>query len=285
MNPLISVTELDAMLNQPGLCLFDVSHDLFQPDSGLAQFAAGHIPGARHLHIDRDLSASVIPGRTGRHPLPVVAELQQCLRRHGVNADSLVVVYDRGPGLFAARLWWLLRWLGHAQVRLLDGGVAAWQAAGLPLSSETPRPCDAGNFEASPQPGWLIDAEEISQRLDDPFLQLLDARNQARFDGLMEPIDPVAGHIPGAACLPCDGNLGSDGRLLAAEQLRQRFEPWLRPGVELACYCGSGLTACHNILAAELAGLPLPRLYAGSWSEWICDPQRPRASQAEAVAD
>lgn len=285
MNPLISVTELQAVLKQPGLCLFDVSHDLFQPDAGHAQFVAGHIPGARHLHIDRDLSADVQPGRSGRHPLPAIDDLQQCLRRHGVSNDSLVVVYDRGPGLFAARLWWLLRWLGHTQVRLLDGGMAAWQAAGLPLSSETPRPSAEGSFRAKVQPGWLIDAGEINERLEDPFLQLLDARNQARFDGLVEPIDPVAGHIPGAACLPCDGNVDSNGRWLPAAQLRQRFAPWLRPGVELACYCGSGLTACHNILAAELAGLPLPRLYAGSWSEWICDPQRPRASQAETAAD
>lgn len=275
MSQLIDVHALAELLDEPQLRLFDSRFALEQPHQGRNDFAAGHIPGARYLHLDEDLSARVVPGSTGRHPLPDAGVLQARLRRAGLNKTDQVVVYDAGPGLFAARVWWLLRWLGHTQVRVLDGGFKAWVEAGLPISQETPRPVPEGNFTGEPDNRKLMAAADILQRLDDASLQLLDARAPARFSGELEPIDPVAGHIPGAANLPCADNTGADGRWLTPEHLAARFEPWLEPGTELVSYCGSGVTACHTILAAVQAGLPEPRLYAGSWSEWITDPQRP----------
>lgn len=278
MSQLIDTQTLAERLEDSELCLFDLRFSLEQPGQGRLDFAAGHIPGARYLHLDDDLSAAVVPGQTGRHPLPDPERLSACLRRNGVNGDSLVVVYDDGPGLFAARLWWLLRWLGHERVKLLNGGLRAWVASGRPLSSDTPRPAVEGNFQGRADHARLIDVAEILKRQDDPGLQLLDARGAPRYTGEQEPIDPVAGHIPGAACLPCVANVGADGLWLPAAELAARFKPWQGEGQVLACYCGSGVTACHNILAAVEAGLPEPRLYAGSWSEWITDPQRPVAT-------
>lgn len=277
MSQLIDIQTLAALLENPTLRLIDCRFSLDQPDQGRFDFAAGHIPGARYMHLDKDLSAEVVPGTTGRHPLPDPGVLQARLQRVGLNTGDQVVVYDDGAGLFAARLWWALRWLGHTQVMVLDGGFQAWSNAGLPLSQETQRPVAEGNFAAHVDNSKLIEAAEIVQRLDDPLLQLLDARSPARFRGEVEPLDAVAGHIPGAANLPCAGNTGADGQWLEPEQLAARFAPWLRSGKELVSYCGSGVTACHSILAAVQAGLPEPRLYAGSWSEWITDPARPVA--------
>lgn len=277
MSQLIDAQSLADMLDDPSLCLFDTRFSLEHPEQGRFDFAAGHIPGARYLHLDEDLSARIVPGVTGRHPLPEPGLLQARLRRAGLNKDAQVVVYDDGPGLFAARLWWLLRWLGHTQVKVLDGGLQAWNAAQLPLSQETPRPVAEGNFTGTADPGKRVEAAEVVAHLEDPSWQLLDARGPARFSGESEPIDPVAGHIPGAANLPCAGNISASGQWLNPEQLEARFAPWLNSGKELVSYCGSGVTACHTILAAVEAGLPEPRLYAGSWSEWITDPQRPIA--------
>lgn len=279
MSQHIDSKTLAGLLDQPDLCLFDVRFYLDQPDQGRCDFAAGHIPGARYLHIDNDLSARAVPGETGRHPLPLPGVLEIRLRRAGLSKHSQVVIYDQGPGLYAARLWWLLRWLGHDQVRVLDGGMQAWLDAGLPLSQETPRPVDEGNFAAAVDDSKLIDAEEILQRLDDPKLLLLDARAPERFSGAKEPLDPVAGHIPGAVNLPCADNTDAKGRWLSPEQLKERFAPWQEGSKELVSYCGSGITACHNILAAVEAGLPEPRLYAGSWSEWITQSERPVARE------
>lgn len=277
MSQLIDAHTLAGLLETPQLCLFDTRFSLEHPEQGRFDFAAGHIPGARYLHLDEDLSARVIPGTTGRHPLPPPALLQARLQRAGLNNDAQVVVYDDGAGLFAARLWWLLRWLGHTQVKVLDGGLQAWIQAGLPISQETPRPLAEGNFSGQPDNSKLIEATEIVQRLDDPTMQLLDARGPARYRGEVEPMDPVAGHIPGAVNLPCADNVGADGYWLDPQQLAARFAPWNRSEQERVVYCGSGVTACHTILAAVQAGLPEPRLYAGSWSEWITDPQRPVA--------
>ncbi len=277
MSQLIDIHTLADLLDDATLCLIDSRFSLAQPDQGRFDFAAEHIPGARYMHLDQDLSAKIIPGTTGRHPLPDPHLLQTRLQRLGLNEGDQVVVYDDGAGLFAARLWWSLRWLGHTRVKVLDGGFQAWTAAGLPVSQETPRPAAEGNFQGQPDNSKLIDAAEIAQRLEDPSLQLLDARGPARYRGEVEPLDPVAGHIPGAANLPCAENTLADGRWLTPEQLKTRFTPWFDSGKELVSYCGSGVTACHNILAAVEAGLPEPRLYAGSWSEWITDPQRPVA--------
>lgn len=277
MSQLIDVHTLAGLLDTPQLCLLDTRFSLDHPQQGRFDFAAGHIPGARYLHLDDDLSARVVPGTTGRHPLPAPGVLQARLQRAGLNNADQVVVYDDGAGLFAARLWWLLRWLGHTQVKVLDGGLQAWIQAGLPISQETPRPIAEGNFSGQPDNSKLIEAAEIMQRLDDPAMQLLDARDPARFRGEVEPLDPVAGHIPGAVNLPCADNVGADGHWLSPQQLAERFAPLSRSEQERVVYCGSGVTACHTILAAIEAGLPEPRLYAGSWSEWITDPQRPVA--------
>ncbi|MFN3580178.1 MAG: sulfurtransferase [Pseudomonas sp.] len=275
MSQLIDVSSLAAALDAPDLILFDVRFALDQPDQGRVDFAAGHITGARYQHLEEDLSAAVVPGQTGRHPLPAPADLQACLRRSGVNRDSLVVIYDQGPGLFAARLWWLLQWLGHEKVQVLDGGLAAWNDQQQPLTQETPRPVSEGDFVANPNDNLLIDADEIFRRLEDQSLQLIDARAPERFQGKVEPLDPVAGHIPGAVNLPCAGNTDERGQWLTTAQLKTRLEQALNGDSEWVSYCGSGVTACHNILAAVRAGLPMPRLYPGSWSEWITDPKRP----------
>lgn len=280
MTQLVDVHSLAKRLNEPDVCVFDVRFALDQPARGRSDFAVAHIPGARYLHLDEDLSAAIIPGQTGRHPLPGPEQFEALMRRSGVSHDTLIIAYDDGPGLFASRLWWLLRWLGHDRVKVLDGGFSAWQAADLPVTQETPRPVVEGDFSARPDVDKLIDADEIQQRLDDPRLQLLDARAPARFSGESEPMDPVAGHIPGAVNLPCAANTNADGLWLTSEQLRKRFEPWAKDATELVAYCGSGVTACHTILAAVEADLPEPRLYAGSWSQWITDPDRPVATGA-----
>lgn len=278
MSQRIDVHSLAQRLEEPDVRVIDVRFSLEQPGHGRSVFNAAHIPGARYLHLDDDLSSPIVPGQTGRHPLPDPEEFAALLRRAGVSQNTLVVAYDDGPGLFASRLWWLLRWLGHAEVKVLDGGFDAWQQAGLPVTQETPRPLPEGDFVARPDNGKLIDADEIQRRLEDPSLQLLDARGPARFTGETEPMDPVAGHIPGAANLPWAANTNSEGVWLQPEQLHERFQPWIKTDIELVSYCGSGVTACHNILAAVEAGLPEPRLYAGSWSQWITDPDRPVAT-------
>ena len=222
----------------------------------------------------------MVKGATGRHPLPDPARLQERLREWGVNQDSTVLLYDDGPGAFAARAWWLLAWLGKRDgVYLLDGGFQAWQAAGLPVTTQIDEPA-RGNFTARPDASLVLDADSLSRRLRDPALTLIDARALPRFRGEVEPLDPVAGHIPGACCAPFTDNLGADGRFLPPAQLRQRFERLLagRSPDQLVAYCGSGVTACHNLFAMSLAGLPLAPLYAGSWSEWITDPARPVAT-------
>lgn len=276
VNPLISVDELQQCLYSQDLLLIDTRFKLEDPGYGRSVYTQSHLPLAVYLDLDDDLSSAVIPGETGRHPLPDPDVLEARLRRLGLHAKDHVVIYDDGPGFFAARLWWLLHWLGHKKVSVLDGGLAAWTKAGLPMSDQVNFRLWPGTFVAHLQPGMLATAPELLAGKD---LQLLDARAPERFRGEMEPIDPVAGHIPSAICLPCAANLGSDGLWLSAAQLRERF-PALTQGQSRVCYCGSGVTACHNILAAVVAGLPMPRLYAGSWSEWITDPMRPVATGA-----
>ena len=274
---LLSPQDLAQRLGQPGLTILDCRFALEDPAYGRRVYASGHIPGACFADLERDLSAPVVPGKTGRHPLPQAQHLIERLRDWGINNDSQIVLYDDGPGAFAARAWWLLLWLGKREgVYLLDGGLSAWQAAGLQLQVEPAQPA-AGGFQGVPDHDLAVEASELLQRLADPDLTLLDARGLPRFRGEIEPIDPVAGHIPGAQCAAFVDNLGNDGRFLPAETLRQRFAALLgaRPPEHLVAYCGSGVTACHNLFALCLAGYPLGRLYAGSWSEWITDPSRP----------
>jgi len=273
---LISPQALEQRRSQPGLVILDCRFALEDPDYGQRSYAEGHIAGASFADLERDLSGPVTKGVTGRHPLPEPAALIERLKAWGLDNDSEVVLYDDGPGAYAARAWWLLAWLGKRDgVYILDGGLKAWHAAGLPLSLDPPQN-GRGTFSGAPDASLLIDAQSLRHRLGEPAMTLLDARALPRFKGEVEPIDPVAGHIPGAQCAAFTDNLGADGRFLPAEQLKQRFAEKLgeRSPTELVAYCGSGVTACHNLFALCLAGYPLGRLYAGSWSEWINDPQR-----------
>lgn len=273
---LISPQALNERQSQPGLVILDCRFALEDPDYGLRSYAEGHIEGAQFADLERDLSGPVTKGVTGRHPLPDPDELIERLRGWGINNDSDVVLYDDGPGAFAARAWWLLAWLGKRDgVFVLDGGLKAWHAAGFPLNLDSVK-LPRGHFDGAPDNQLLIKAQALQKRLNDPALTLIDARALPRFRGEVEPIDPVAGHIPGAQCAAFGENLDSSGRFLPVEQLKQRFAEKLgdRSPDELVAYCGSGVTACHNLFALALAGYPLGKLYAGSWSEWINDPQR-----------
>ncbi|POA22441.1 sulfurtransferase [Pseudomonas sp. FW300-N1A1] len=273
---LISPTALEQKKDQAGLVILDCRFALEDPDYGQRSYAEGHIAGAVFADLERDLSGPVIKGVTGRHPLPAAQSLIERLQAWGISNDSEVVLYDDGPGAFAARAWWLLAWLGKRDgVFILDGGLKAWHIAGLPLSLDAPTRI-SGTFQGVPDSTLLLSAEKLQQRLGQPSLTLIDARGLPRFRGEVEPIDPVAGHIPGAQCAAFTDNLGADGRFLPADQLKQRFAEKLgdRSPTELVAYCGSGVTACHNLFALCLAGYPLGALYAGSWSEWITDPAR-----------
>lgn len=267
LTTLISAEDLASRLQRgsSGLALLDCRARLGEPDYGRRVYAQGHLPGAVHVDLDADLAAA--PGPGGRHPLPDRAELAGKLRDRGLNDTDQVVVYDDAGGAFAGRAWWCLRWLGHRAVALLDGGLTHWSG---PLSAELPHP-PPGDFSLRPPLTRTIDADQLAASLAQ--LTLVDARSRERFEGREEPIDPVAGHIPGAVCLPFQENLGSDGRFLSAGALARRFEAL---GPNVVCYCGSGVTAAHNVLAMRIAGLGEPILYPGSWSEWIVDPTRPR---------
>jgi thiosulfate/3-mercaptopyruvate sulfurtransferase len=273
-NPLISVEKLDsAIRGQPAPLLLDVRWSLAGPP-GIEDFRAGHIPGARFLDLDRDLAAPPGGGR-GRHPLPGARDFELAMRGAGVSSRRPVVVYDAGGGLSAARAWWLLRYFGHPDVRLLDGGYAAWVAAGLAPSTDEPDG-HAGDFTAAPGAMPVLDAEAAALTARQAIL--LDARAAERYRGEVEPVDPVAGHIPGARSLPTTANLAGDGRFLPAEALRRRFAAaGVTPGVSVGAYCGSGVTAAHEVLGLEIAGLRAA-LYPGSWSEWVSDPARPVAT-------
>lgn len=273
---LISPQALEQRRSQPGLVILDCRFALEDPDYGQRSYAEGHIGGASFADLARDLSGPATRGVTGRHPLPEPENLIERLRHWGIDNDSDIVLYDDGPGAYAARAWWLLAWLGKRDgVFILDGGLKAWHAAGLPLSLDPPVN-GVGTFHGAPDATLLLSAQALQQRLGQPDMTLLDARALPRFKGEVEPIDPVAGHIPGAQCAAFTDNLGAEGRFLPADLLKQRFAEQLkgRSPNELVAYCGSGVTACHNLFALCLAGYPLGRLYAGSWSEWINDPQR-----------
>ncbi|MDG9885992.1 sulfurtransferase [Pseudomonas sp. GD04058] len=273
---LIAPRQLAERLGEPKLVILDCRFALEDVDYGQRSYAEGHIAGAHFADLERDLSGPVVKGVTGRHPLPQPGRLIERFQQWGISNDSEVVLYDDGPGAFAARAWWLLAWLGKRNgVFILDGGLKAWHAAGLPLSLD-PAERHEGTFSGKPDPKLLVSAQQLRERLGDPALTLLDARALPRFRGEVEPIDPVAGHIPGAQCAAFTDNLGSDGRFLPPDQLKARFAALLGPRKpeELVAYCGSGVTACHNLFALSLAGYPLAPLYAGSWSEWITDPQR-----------
>ena len=283
---LIEPQQLAASLDDPDWAIIDCRFDLARPDWGAQDYASGHIPHALYAHLDRDLSGPR-SARTGRHPLPQPETLAATFARFGIDERVQVIAYDQGTGAFAARLWWLLRWLGHRPAAVLNGGFAAWQQAGFAVTSQQEsRP--PRHFRASPDERAVVSGAEVAQLLGSGALRsgqrlLVDARSADRFAGENETLDPVAGHVPGASNHPFAANLDSQGRFLAPAQLRRSWEQTLRgvPPGEAIAMCGSGVTACHNLLALEAAGLSGARLYAGSWSEWITDPAHPVARAAE----
>jgi len=275
---LISIDDLAAQLGDPDWVVVDCRFWLDDTEKGRRDYRQAHIPGAVYAHLDEDLSAPVRPGETGRHPLPPVDELAARFGRWGIADGVQVVAYDDRGGAIAARLWWLLRWLGHDDVAVLDGGWPSWVAAGHPVDAVIPMPSPRP-FAPRPRPEMLITAGEVLQRVDDPAFRLIDSRAPERYRGEQEPLDPVAGHIPGAVNYHFIRNLTEDECFVTRQVLRQRFLALLDdvPPEQAVFYCGSGVTATHNILAVTHAGLGTPRLYAGSWSHWITDPERPVA--------
>jgi thiosulfate/3-mercaptopyruvate sulfurtransferase len=273
---LISTGELARHLADPEFVVVDCRHNLTDAGAGELAYRAAHLPGAHFLHLDRDLSGAKT-GRNGRHPLPEIGTLAATLGRIGIDASKQVVAYDQNGGMWASRLWWLLHWLGHDRAAVLDGGVDKWLAEGRPLTAELPVARAARFVPQSPGP--TASADEILHHLDNGMLTVLDARAPERYHGDMEPIDPVAGHIPGAINRPYAVNLTEQGTFKPAQALRHEFDAQLagrEPG-SVVHQCGSGVTACHNVLAMAVAGLPGSRLYPGSWSEWVSDPSRPVA--------
>lgn len=269
--------DLMGHLDDPRVLVVDCRYDLADHGAGEAAWQDSHIPGAVYLHLDRDLSGPVTPA-TGRHPLPAPEAFAATLGRLGMTPETQVFAYDAGAGFFAARLWWMLRWMGHDAVAVLDGGLAAWRAAGGKLDQST-RPRAGTLFVPRLRPELAVDARAVAAALEAGSHLLVDARGPERFAGTVEPIDPVAGHVPGAVNHPCTANVGPDGRFLAPADLARRWQASIgeRRGETLICMCGSGVTACHDLLALELAGLSGAVLYPGSWSEWIRDPARPVA--------
>jgi thiosulfate/3-mercaptopyruvate sulfurtransferase len=259
----------EALRADPSAVVFDCRFSLFDSEQGRREYESGHIPGARYADLERDLSST--PGATGgRHPLPDRKQFAERLRDWGVSRDSRIVCYDQNSGAVAGRLWWLVRWLGHGNVCLLDGGLDAWTAVGFETDTTAASP-ERGNFAAGAALTRLCSGEDLTGA----SVNLLDARDSARFRGEAEPIDPIAGHIPGARCAPFTENL-EQGRFKTADALKSRFEALgLDSALDTVCYCGSGVTATHNILALLLAGYSEPILYAGSWSDWITDAARP----------
>jgi thiosulfate/3-mercaptopyruvate sulfurtransferase len=259
-------------VSAPRLVILDVRWRLGGPPPA-ELYTSGHLPGAVGVDLDRDLAAPVGDGSHGRHPLPEPEALQAALRRWGVDDDSTVVAYDAADGSSAARAWWLLRWAGVGDVRVLDGGIAAWTAARLPLTTELPSP-KPGNVVVRPGRMPVLDADAAAALAGGAGV-LLDARVEPRYRGEVEPVDPVAGHIPGARSAPTGGNVDASGRFLDRELLRERFASLgVEPGRPVGAYCGSGVTAAQEVLALHLAGFPAA-LYAGSWSEWVADRSRP----------
>ena len=292
---LISPEQLQSLMasKQP-LRVFDCSFDLMQPHAGEQQYLASHIPGAVYAHLDTALSArhgvpgahgvvtasgADTPASGGRHPLPNREKFAIWLSSVGFANDMQAVVYDRNGATYCGRLWWMLKWAGHRNVAVLDGGLQAWQAAGGAVNSGEEPAHFQTSFELAPALAALVDTQTVSRQLGRPSQTLVDARAAARFRGEVEPLDPVAGHIPGALNRPSAENLGPDGKFKPAAQLKAEFETLLggRDPASVVHHCGSGVSAVPNLLAMQIAGLGPTGLYAGSWSEWCSDPDRPVA--------
>jgi thiosulfate/3-mercaptopyruvate sulfurtransferase len=267
--------------------VFDVRHDLSDHQAGRRAYIEGHIPGALYLDNETQLSAART-GRNGRHPLPSRDDFAALMRAQGLTSRTRVVVYDAGDSGYAAHLWWMVRWMGHEQVSILDGGWRAWVESGGAIETGRREPAlSEGQAVQSMAPAAkpampMVDAHAILDNLDRQVFTVVDARAAQRYSGSVEPLDPVGGHIPGALNRPYQNNLRADGRFKAPETLREEFEALLGPRLNAGVVhqCGSGITACHNLFAMELAGLSGSALYPGSWSEWCSDPARPVATDA-----
>jgi thiosulfate/3-mercaptopyruvate sulfurtransferase len=279
---LIEAADLAKHVTDMDWVILDCRHDLMNPDAGRDGFAIGHIQNAQFANVDTDLSGPKVgaDGKFhGRHPLPDRAVLIETLRNWGINDNTQVVAYDAHGGMFAARVWWMLRWIGHSAVAVLDGGLAAWQSAGLPLVTPVAsRP--RGNIAEKPTLTHMVSVAEVVDNLASKARTVIDARAPDRFRGENETIDPVGGHIPGAKNRFFKDNLGADGRFKPGTQLKQEFSTLIDSAPHAILQCGSGVTACHNLLAMEVAGLHGAALYPGSWSEWCSDPARPVATGA-----
>ena len=276
---LINPNQLFQNINNPNWVIVDSRFWLEDTEKGRRDYLAGHIPGAIYAHIDEDLSSLPVLGMTGRHPLPPAEEFSAKLSAWGIDSTVQVVVYDDRGGIIAGRLWWMLRWLGHNSVAVLDGGIPRWKREGFPTTDDFPVQ-QPRFFVPNPQQDMLVDAEEILGRFGDPNYLLIDGRASERYRGEIEPIDAVAGHIPGAVNLPISENLDDQGNFKKKKELRARYKKFLtsKPTKKIVNYCGSGVTSVHNILAMMHAGLGDGQLYLGSWSDWITDPEHPIAT-------
>ena len=271
MQTIITIAELKDLDNY---ILFDCRFALADANYGQTAYQQSHIPGALYFDLEKDLSGRIIKGTTGRHPLPSRGDFSEKVRRSGLMNDQQAVIYDDSNGAFAARMWWMLRWLGHSRVAGVDGGFNAWTISGGPVT-DSEQALEPSDFKISNELTSTISADEIA----DFDGVITDARDVERFRGNSEPIDPIAGHIPNASCLPFTNNLTADQTFKPVELLKKQFLEMGVPESEpIVCYCGSGVTAAHNILALVHAGFPEPILYPGSWSEWITDPERPVAT-------
>lgn len=272
---LVDATTLSDWLQQGTCIVLDCRFSLADPTLGEKQYSEGHLPGARYAHLDHDLSSKIVKDQTGRHPLPDPDAFVRRLSEWGVDTDTQIVTYDASGSPFAARAWWLCQWVGHQHAAVLDGGIKAWIEHRLPLSLERPAAASGRLRRAQPR----VSSVEVSEVLE-PQRLLVDARDRDRFTGRHEPLDPVAGHIPGALNMPYTDNLDENGRFLTATRLAERFQTLQRmaEGRTITHYCGSGVTAAHNILAMHIAGYQNVALYAGSWSEWVQNPERPVAT-------
>lgn len=277
-NTLVTTEDLAAHLDDPNWVVFDCRFTITDPESGRLAYDKAHIPGARYVNLDNDLSGPV--GKTtGRHPLPDARALTDKLCAWGVGVNKQVVVYDDSYGSIACRMWWMLRWLGHPGVALLDGGYPKWAREKRPVTTDAPEPHKTA-CACLPETSQIANAGDVLRASRTGEAIILDARSDRRFTGEYEPADPVAGHVPGAFNLQFEDNLDVDGTFLPPEALRENYQALLKgkPTWQVIHMCGSGVTACHNVLAMEIAGLPGSRLYPGSWSEWITDPARPVAT-------
>ncbi len=276
---LVSTDDLARHLDDPHWIVIDCRFTLTDPEGGRLLYQKGHIPGARYAHLDNDLAAPM-GASTGRHPLPDLDALAEKLCQWGIGVNKQVVVYDDSFGSMAVRLWWLLRWLGHPGVALLDGGYPKWIREKHPVTQDIPEQICRAACARLPEASLYASADQVMQAMETGDKLILDARPERRFSGEYEPLDPIAGHVPGAVNWNFEENLDIDGTFMPPEALRENYQALLkgRAPSDVIHMCGSGVTACHNILAMEVAGLSGSRLYVGSWSEWITDPSRPIAT-------